>query len=39
MKKNWDLPSYLLIVLIIIAANANANPEHTASMLSWMIPK
>ena len=36
-EKKLGLPSYLLIIFLIIVINANTNPEHTASMLSWMI--
>ena len=39
MKKKLGLPSYLLIIFIIILANANTNPEHTAGMLGWMTFK
>ena len=38
-EKKLGLPSYLLIIFIIILANANTNPEHTAGMLGWMTFK
>jgi len=38
-EKKLGLPSYLLIIFLIIAANANSNPEHAASMLGWITSK
>jgi hypothetical protein len=37
--KRYGILSYILIVFFIIIINTTKNPEHTASMLSWMIPK
>ena len=38
-EKKLGLPSYLLIILLIIVINSNSNPEHTSSMLSWITSK
>ena len=38
-EKKMGLPSYLLIIFLIIVVHANAHPEHTTSMLSWIALK
>jgi len=35
LEKRYGLPSYILIILIIILINVNIAPEHTSSMFSW----
>ena len=37
--KKFGLPSYLLIIFIIVVINTNSSPENTNSMLSWMLPQ
>ena len=34
-EKKYGLPSYILIVLLIILFSVNASPEYTSSMFSW----
>ena len=34
-EKKYGLPSYILIIFIIIIVNASSAPEHSNSMFSW----
>ena len=35
LQKKYGLPSYLIVILIIIIFNTSSNPENTSSMLTW----
>lgn len=34
-EKRYGLPSYILIIFLIIIINASSSPEHTNSMFAW----
>jgi len=38
-EKRYGLPSYLLIIFLIIITNASSAPEHTNSIFSWAAMK
>ena len=35
-EKKYGLPSYIIIIFLIIIINTNSSPEHTNAMFSWM---
>ena len=35
-EKKYGLPSYLIIIILIILINANLSPDHAISSLSWL---
>jgi len=37
-SKKYGLLSYLFLVIFIILFNSSLSPEHTNSMLSWIVP-
>ncbi len=38
-SKKYGILSYILIIFVIVALNANLNPEHSSAIISWMIGK
>ena len=38
-SKRYGILSYILIVFVIVAINANLNPENSSALISWMVGK
>ena len=39
LSKRYGLASYVILIVFIVALNANTNFEHSSSLLSWMAPR
>ena len=39
LSKRYGLASYIILIVFIVALNANTNFEHSSSLLSWMAPR
>ena len=39
LSKRYGLASYIILIVFIVALNANTNIEHSSSLLSWMAPR
>tara|TARA_B100001250_G_C19328848_1_gene583753 strand:- start:291 stop:551 length:261 start_codon:yes stop_codon:yes gene_type:complete len=37
--KKYGLISYLFFIIFIILFNTTSSPEHTNSMLTWLVPR
>ena len=36
-SKRYGILSYIMIIFVIVAVNANLNPENSSALISWMI--
>jgi len=36
-SKRYGILSYILIIFVIVAVNANLNPENSSALISWMV--
>ena len=38
-SKRYGILSYIIIIFLIVAINANLNPENSSALISWMVGK
>ena len=38
-SKRYGILSYVMIIFVIVAVNANLNPENSSALISWMVGK
>ena len=38
-SKLYGLPSYIILILLIIFLNVNINPDNTSAVFSWMAAR
>jgi len=36
-SKRYGILSYIIIIFVIVAVNANLNPENSSALISWMV--
>ena len=36
-SKRYGILSYIIIIFVIVAINANLNPENSSAVISWMV--
>ena len=36
-SKRYGILSYVMIIFVIVAVNANLNPENSSALISWMV--